>query len=189
MIVVFGGAFNPPTIAHYEIAKHVLGQLNVEQLLFMPVGDQYKKAGLIPAFHRVKMLEILGSQLPNTSVSKIEVEAERPLKTIETLEKLRAMHPNSEIAFMMGADNLHDLTKWHAYERLVKAFKIIIFNRNGLDVSDIIKNHFEFAPGHFIVMNDFSKLNISSSQYRTDITKNELLLADVEKYIKDHDLY
>ncbi len=26
MIVVFGGSFNPPTIAHYQIAKHILKQ-------------------------------------------------------------------------------------------------------------------------------------------------------------------
>ena len=41
MIVVFGGSFNPPTIAHHQIAKHILKQTECEQFFFLPVGDQY----------------------------------------------------------------------------------------------------------------------------------------------------
>ena len=189
MIVIFGGAFNPPTIAHYEVAKHILDLPNVCNLLFVPVGDHYKKAGLIPAFHRVKMLEIMISSLPNASVSKIEVEADRALKTVETLEKLQIEYLKEELAFVMGADNLYDLVKWYDYERLVKKFKMIILNRNEFDVHAFIKEKFEFAAANFLVIDDFRKTDISSSQYRADVTKSELLLSDVEKYIKTHGLY
>jgi len=189
MIVVFGGAFNPPTIAHYEVAKHVLGEPFVQSLLFVPVGDHYKKAGLIPAFHRVKMLEIMISGLPDASISKVEVEADQALKTVETLEKLQAEYPNETLAFVMGADNLYGLIKWYDYERLVKKFKMIILNRGEIDVHAFIKQNFTFATQNFIVVDDFSKMDISSSQYRADVTKTELLLSDVEKYIKKHSLY
>jgi len=189
MIAVFGGAFNPPTIAHYEVAKHVLGLPEVTCLLFVPVGDHYKKAGLVPAFHREQMLEIMISRLPNASVSKIETKAEHPLKTIETLEKIQNEYPRERIAFVMGADNLCGLTNWYKYEVLVKRFKMIIINRGELDVVNFIKMNFAFATDNFIVVHDFEKINISSSEYRADLTKDELLLADVEKYIINHGLY
>jgi len=189
MIVVFGGAFNPPTIAHYEVAKHVAGLPFVEQLLFVPVGDHYEKAELIPAFHRLEMLEILVSKLPKTSLSKIETESERVLKTIETLEQLEVEYPNSELAFIMGADNLYQLTNWYAYERFIHKFKILILNRDMHDVHAFIKEKFATMTEQFIVINDFPKINVSSSAYRADITRTEILLPEVEIYIKTHGLY
>ena len=188
MIVIFGGAFNPPTVAHYEMAKHLLGLPEVTDLLFVPVGDHYQKAGLIPAFHRVKMLEIMAKELPNTCISKIEVEAERALKTIETLENIQNKYPEDSLAFVMGADNLFGLTDWYDYELLVKRFKMIIFNRCELDVHQFIKENFEFAANNFIIIDDFKEMDISSTQYRDDLTKSELLLSGVEKYIKEHNL-
>ena len=189
MIAIFGGAFNPPTIAHYEVAKHVLGLPEVTNLLFVPVGDHYKKAGLIPGFHRVNMLKIMISRLPNASVSIVEIKANRALKTIETIERIQKDYPKESLAFVMGADNLSDLTNWHDYENLVKKYKMIIFNRGEFDVCHFIKKKFAFAAANFLVINDFVKLDISSSLYRADLTKGELLLSDVEKYIKEHDLY
>jgi len=189
MIVVFGGSFNPPTIAHYEVAKHVLRLPFVKRLLFVPVGDQYKKAGLIPAFHRVKMLEIIINNLPEATISKVEVEAERALKSLETLERLQFKYPDSDLAFVMGADNLYDLINWHGYERLVREFKMIILNRGEFDVHTFIKENFEFAANNFIIVDNFSKIDISSSAYRADATRTEILLSEVEKYIRENDLY
>jgi len=189
LIVIFGGAFNPPTIAHYEVARHILRLPEVTNLLFVPVGDHYKKAGLIPAIHRVNMLEIMTSKLPKTNVSTVEIEAERTPKTIETLEKIQSKYPKESIAFVMGADNLFGLTKWYKNELLVKRFKMIIVNRGELDVCHFIKENFKFAAEDFLVVDDFVKIDISSSQYRADLTKGELLLPAVEKYIKKHGLY
>jgi len=189
MNVIFGGAFNPPTIAHYEIAKHVLNLPFVTELTFIPVGDHYKKPDLISACHRFEMLEITAKFLPKASVSKIEMEAERELKTIETLERLQAAYPDEQFAFLMGADNLSDLTTWHNYEKLVKNFKILVLDRGELDVRSLVNAHFGFARDNFIIIDDFEKMAISSTAYRTDVSKNELLLPEVEAYIKKHRLY
>ena len=189
MLAIFGGAFNPPTIAHYKVAKHVLKLPEVTSLRFVPVGDHYQKAGLIPAFHRERMLEIMTSGLPNMSVSNIEIKAKHPLKTIETLEIIQNEYPKESIAFVMGADNLCGLTNWYKYEQLVKRFKLIIVNRGEFDVNHYIKMNFPFAIDSFVVACDFEKINISSSEYRGDLTKDEFLLVEVEKYIKKHGLY
>lgn len=189
MVVIFGGSFNPPTLAHYEVAKHVLGLSFVEHLLFVPVGDHYEKVGLISAFHRINMLEILVHQLPKAEISKIEVEAERTLKSVETLGRLQMAYPDSELAFLMGADNLYKLVQWYDYERLVQAFKIMILNRGELDVHVFIKENFKFAIDHFIIVDGFQGIDISASMYRADTTRTEILLPGVEQYIGQNSLY
>jgi len=189
MIVVFGGAFNPPTIAHYEVAKHMIKRSGVSKLLFVPVGDHYEKAGLVPAFHRVNMLKKVTQILPKTSVSTIEIDADCALKTMETLESIQNLYPEAEIAFVMGADNLYDLPNWYAYERLIETFKFMVLNRQNLEVKGFIEEHFPENKEKFILIDDFTALNISSTQYRSDTGAPNLVLPEVEAYIKQHSLY
>ena len=39
----FGGSFNPPTIAHYNLIKQALKEYNFDKVYFVPVNDYYKK--------------------------------------------------------------------------------------------------------------------------------------------------
>ena len=54
----FGGSFNPPTIAHKTLAIKAAEKLNLDKVFFVPVGDGYKKDGLIDEKHRFKMLQL-----------------------------------------------------------------------------------------------------------------------------------
>jgi len=189
MIVIFGGAFNPPTIAHQKIAQHILKRHEVTELLFVPVGDNYQKAQLIPAVHRVKMLSLMCDELANASVDATEINATRALKTVETLKILQDKYPGEPLAFVMGADNLHDLANWHGYEDLINQFTIIVFNRKQRDVEGFISNNFAGAASNFLIIQDFEELDISSTQYRSDVKQSELLLSTVRDYIKENNLY
>ena len=39
MIIIFGGAFNPPTRAHFEIAEKLIEKFNPDTFYFLPVGN------------------------------------------------------------------------------------------------------------------------------------------------------
>lgn len=189
MIVIFGGAFNPPTLAHYEVAKHILNRADVTELIFVPVGDHYQKSDLIPATHRVTMLEMMTKTLPNSSVSQLEVQADVALKTIETLNHFGKHHKNQPLAFVMGADNLTKLGAWFNHKTLIKTFKIMIINRGELNVRKFINTHFRDDISQFIIIDDFEKMAISSTQYRQDITQTEILSKEVANYICEKGLY
>ncbi len=189
MIVVFGGSFNPPTIAHYQIAKHILKQTDCEQFFFLPVGDQYPKKGLISSAHRVAMLNLVCEQLQHASVSTLEVEANHVLTSFETLSLMKKQYPTQEIAFVIGADNLEDLPNWVQYEQLIKHFKLIVFRRDDIEVDHIIANQFEKYKNQFIVLNSFGKMDVSSTQYRENLDRSDLVLESVDHYIKQHQLY
>ncbi|MBN2504088.1 MAG: nicotinate (nicotinamide) nucleotide adenylyltransferase, partial [Bacilli bacterium] len=69
MIVIFGGAFNPPTLAHLEIYHHVQKNLAPERFIFLPVSSLYTKRSLASNQHRFQMLKIMTSGIANIDVS------------------------------------------------------------------------------------------------------------------------
>ena len=189
MLVVFGGSFNPPTIAHYQIAKHVNQQLACEQFFFLPVGNQYPKKGLVDSVHRIRMLNLVCQQLEATAVCQLETNCERVLTTFDTLKLLQKQYLNQEIAFVIGADNLKQLKTWTEFEKLVKAFKLIVFKRNDLDVEAMIQTEFANLQHQFIILESFGQMNVSSSLYRESLANEHLVLPEVSVYVKTHKLY
>jgi len=189
LIAIFGGAFNPPTVAHYEVTKHLLSLPFIKKVFLMPVGDHYDKPGLAPAEHRLEMLRMMVKDLPKAKASDLEVIANRALKTVETLEILQILNEGKEFAFVMGADNLRELPNWSQHEKLIKNFKMIIFNRGEFDVQSLITDNFSKYQNNFIVIDDFAKLDISATQYRENPPTEDLLLPEVTDYIEKHGLY
>lgn len=189
MLVIFGGSFNPPTIAHYQIASHILKQLDCEQFFFLPVGDHYPKKGLISSKHRVKMLNLVCQHLNKATVSTLEVEADRVLTSFESLSLLQQRYPNKEIAFVIGADNLEDLPNWVQYEQLIEHFKLVVFRRDDIKVDEVIQQQFKHYEDRFIVLDSFDKMNVSSTEYRDNINRSDLVLPCVDEYVRQHQLY
>lgn len=189
MLVVFGGSFNPPTIAHYKIAKHVIETLSCDQFFFLPVGNQYPKKDLISAHFRVEMLNLVCDRLKKASVSLIEVKADRVLTSFETLSMLKQQYPHETIGFVIGADNLKDLPNWAQVDELIRFFKIIVFRRDDIQVDELIETLFHEKKEQFIVLDSFDELNVSSTQYRQDLNNHEIVLKEVDDYVHKHQLY
>ena len=189
MIVIFGGSFNPPTVDHYEIAKQVSSLSFVSKLIFVPVGDQYNKAGLIPSDYRLNMLHAVANKLSKVEVSDVEVSRDKPLKTLETLMIFKEVYNTEELGFVMGADNLEDLKNWYKYEQLLSQFKILVVNRNQSDVLKYIKKSFPTLTESFIFVDGFISKGVSSSQFRNNPAREDIIMPEVLDYIKSNSLY
>ncbi|MEG0501862.1 MAG: adenylyltransferase/cytidyltransferase family protein, partial [Cellulosilyticaceae bacterium] len=75
VIVVFGGAFNPPTNSHFSLSEQICSEYEeIEKVIFVPVSDKYPKEDLLPAEHRVEMLRKVCEKNNKFSVSTIEVD-------------------------------------------------------------------------------------------------------------------
>lgn len=73
VIVVFGGAFNPPTNSHFSLSEQICSEYEeIEKVIFVPVSDKYPKEDLLPAEHRVEMLRKVCEKNNKFSVSTIE---------------------------------------------------------------------------------------------------------------------
>lgn len=183
MKIVFGGSFNPPTKGHFNMVKKINDLYEPEEIILIPVGDDYKKPDLVSFHHRFEMVKILFSNIFNVSVSNIENENEFE-GTIETLNKLE----NDDLYLLIGADQLLDIKSWIRYEELLKIYPLIVVNRDGLlndeKLSKLLKG-LKYQID-LVELDDES----SSSLYRKNKDKYSFIIDDkVLKYIKENNLY
>lgn len=195
-LAFFGGSFNPPNNMHLEIIKTAINELNLDKAYFVPVGNYYNKINLIDEKLRYEMLELLCRKENNIEVLNIILNSQKKLTAIDTWKLISKKFKNSENYFIMGADNFYNITKWKKYKKLVKNFKIIIINREGYNINDIINND-------KVLKNNKENFNIihiksqnsdySSTKVRKMILEGEnisnYINSDVNNYITNNKLY
>ncbi len=195
-IAVFGGCFNPPLNSHFSLAEQILNEHEeVEKILFVPVSNKYNKKGLIEDKHRYNMLKLICDKNPRFAISRIEMDNERQLFTIETLLELQKEYSDFELVFITGSDNLKELEMWQKADELVEKFKLLILERaedkmeNIIDASDFLKNNVD----RFIKAKLKLRSNLSSTFVRESIKSGKsikyLTPAEIEEYIFKHKLY
>lgn len=185
MNIIYGGSFNPPTIAHYEIAKYILNEFPNSTLYFLPTNNSYAKNDLRDFNFRLKMLELVCDKLGSRAkVSNFEGKLDKYYGTYYTLSHFENPY------FVMGADNLVTISSWINYPKLIEDYKFIILPRNNIDIYSIFQSDDNLMKNrnNFIILNKFKELDLSSSTYRK--TKDgSLLLEEVDEFIKKNNLY
>lgn len=187
-IAIFGGSFNPPTIAHINLAKQILDKMkNIEKIIFVPVSTKYNKQGLAPDEDRLELLKTICQDHPNMEVSSLELNSPRQLYTMETLKIMQKQNPDKTIYFIVGTDNLKELETWHAANEILQQFKIIVLERDNDIMEKIISNSLFLKQYResFIKLN-FNKIKLSSSYIRQKVQMGEEIKELVpEKIYKD----
>ncbi len=193
MIVVYGGSFNPPTIAHLNIANEIVSAVKPKKFIFMPVGNVYNKKDLVSEGKRIEMLSILkkaiNEEQTEVLISDFEAKNEKFLGTIETLNFISKKY-NDDVSFVIGADNLLDIKNWIRVDELLTKYKIIVLGRNNVDIStEINKNKLlnKYAK-QFIYLDNVEEMDVSSSLFRKERDR-KTVIDEIYKYIEKNHLY
>lgn len=197
MIVVYGGSFNPVTLAHEKIIREVSKLNYIDKILITPVGDKYNKHGLIDSKYRVDMLNLAIKDIHKAEIDFTEILSNKVLSTYETLQILQNKYPNKKIYFILGADNLLEFSSWNNCEDILKTFGLFVINRDGFDINSIIKNDTILLKhkSNIIIENIKTPLNVSSTNIRDYFTNckniniNTHLNKKVFNYIHRNRLY
>ena len=186
MVILYGGAFNPPTIGHVEIIKYLLEKYHDYKIIILPANNDYKSQTNIDFHHRVKMLEIIKRKINNNRliISDYELGLDEYEGTYNTLEHFN--HPY----FVIGSDALSKIELWIMYPNVVIDNKFIVFPRDGYNIKEIFNSNIllqEYRE-NFIIIEDFHEIDVSSTEYRNHLNKR-IVLKEVEDYIKANNLY
>ena len=113
-IGVFGGAFDPPHLAHVALVEAAIAQLQLQQVHVLPTGEAWHKPRqLSEAAHRVAMTRLAFAHVPAVLVDEREIRRTGPSFTVDTLHELQAQYPQAQLYLLLGDDQRRSLPYWH----------------------------------------------------------------------------
>ncbi|AWB83023.1 nicotinic acid mononucleotide adenylyltransferase [Corynebacterium yudongzhengii] len=133
-----GGTFDPIHHGHLVAASEVADRFALEKVVFVPTGQPWQKAerSVTPAEHRYLMTVIATASNPRFHVSRVDIDREGPTYTVDTLEDLRAQHPDAELFFITGADALGSILSWRDWESMFDLATFVGVTRPGYELSE-----------------------------------------------------
>lgn len=194
-IGIFGGTFDPPHLGHLILNEQIKNNFDLDKIIFMPAGNPpHKKNKKITSDQqRLEMIKISTADNPFFEISNWELSRESYSYTAHTLKEFVPTLDADEVFFIIGADSLADIFKWHKPDYLLANGKFIVFNRPGYNLENIL-NKPEYKP-YLENISTYQSIHIeiSSSYIRDEIKKGNsiryLTSDNVRKYINKNNLY
>lgn len=193
---VFGGAFDPPHMAHVQLAQCALTQFNLDLLHVIPTGQAWHKARtLTPSPDRLAMTRLAFADIPRVWVDPREIEREGPTYTVETLASLGAEFPGAALFLFIGADQAEAFQTWHRWQDILKMATVVVADRPIDNPSPKSPSgaqwHNAVSPN--VQHLDMPSLAISATEIRSHLAQAmqtpSWLPASVQHYIDQHRLY
>ncbi|KAK9350165.1 hypothetical protein V1523DRAFT_420635 [Lipomyces doorenjongii] len=221
LVIVACGSFSPITFLHlrmFEMAIDTIRELNKYEVVggyYSPVSDNYRKAGLAPADHRVRMCELacertsswlmvdawesLQPSYQRTAVVLDHFNYEINVKRGGIKTKAGERRP-AKIMLLAGGDlieSMGDPNVWadEDLHHILGRYGCLIVERTGADVRSFLLSHdIMYEHRHnVIVIKQLIYNDISSTKVRLFIRRGMsvqyLLPNSVIRYIEEHGLY
>jgi nicotinate-nucleotide adenylyltransferase len=135
-IGILGGSFDPPHLGHLLLAQDAAEFLALDKVLFIPAAAApLKPAGpTAPAESRLAMIRaaVAAHGQPAWEVSDWEIRQGGTSYSYHTAQYLRTLHPDAELYWLIGADQLRQLDHWHRAAELCELVQFAIADRSQL---------------------------------------------------------
>jgi nicotinate-nucleotide adenylyltransferase len=192
---IYGGVFNPPHQGHLIAAQEAHAQLELDVVLWMPVGNAPHRAvesdpGPEARFEMVE-LAIAGDE--RFRVSRVELEREGPSYTADTLRELREREPEDELFLILGGDQALALPTWREPEQVLDLATLAVFERGSSTRNAIGITIGRMAGADRIRFLEMPRIDISSTMVRRRATAGKpiryLVPDKVANFIGAQSLY
>ena len=164
-IGILGGTFDLAHRGHLEISKQAKKRFGLKNIIWaITKKNPFKDESKSNLKYRMQFAKkIIGKN----DYIKIKFYEEKinSNKTIDLIKHL-TKKKQSEIYFIMGADNLINFHKWYKWRSIVKKCNILVFDRQGYKAKSLKSVTFNEANNKNLTFINFNKVNISSSQLR-----------------------
>jgi nicotinate-nucleotide adenylyltransferase len=192
---ILGGAFNPPHIGHLVCAQEALIQLELDTVVWVPVGEApHRELQDDPGPEaRLEMVELAIADDERFTTSRIEIDREGPSYTVDTLAELREQSAEDELFLILGGDQAAALATWHEPEKVLARATLAVFERMSWGRNAIVIKIGRMPGAERVRYLDMPLIQVSSSAIRRRVREGvpiRYLVPDkVVEYIATHELY
>jgi nicotinate-nucleotide adenylyltransferase len=192
---ILGGAFNPPHIGHLVCAQEALVHLELDSVVFVPVGEApHRELEDDPGPEaRLEMVELAIADDERFTSSRIELDREGPSYTSDTLRQLADESPKDELFLILGGDQAATLASWHEPEEVLERATVAVFERVSWGRNAIGIKIGRLRGAERVRYLDMPLIQVSSSAIRRRMREGvpiRYLVPDkVGEYISTHELY
>lgn len=141
-IGLFGGTFNPIHIGHLRVAVEVKASFALDKVYLIPAAlpPHKEPGGVSEAKDRMEMTRLAVSDLPDFSVSDVELNRSGPSYTIDTVLHFKNDLPdNARLYFILGLDAFLEIDTWKSYKKIFQLIPFIVMTRPDTARSDTTK--------------------------------------------------
>ena len=186
-IGIMGGTFNPIHTGHIRMALAAKEQAGLDRVLVVPSGNPPHKHHIAPAEDRWKMVCAACAQEEALTPSRIELDREGVIYTVDTLTLLREEYPKADFFYIIGADTLMELHTWRRSDEVLKMCTFIVAPRPW-DVTPAVlveqRRTLEDKGACFISL-DMEPMDVSSTDMRRALSETRAA-ADLPVPVREY---
>jgi nicotinate-nucleotide adenylyltransferase len=179
---IYGGTFDPIHHGHLILGRQACEELELDQLIFVPAAvSPFKSPAFASGEMRSAMLRAAIEAQEDFFVDDCELRRPPPSYSFDTVLQIRERDPNAELFWLIGADNVSGLNKWHRIDELKLLVQFVVLDRGSVE-----KNAHQFR----VVQ---SNIDISATEIRKRVASKRsiryLVPKAVEEIIRREKLY
>ena len=165
-IGILGGSFDPAHKGHIKISIEAKKKFKLNKVIWaVTKKNPFKSKTKLSLKERIKFAKKLNGKYNFIKVKFYE-DIINSNKTIKLINYLKKNYKNTELFFIMGADNLINFHKWDQWKKIAINCQILVFDRSGYKSKSMKSISFKKLKNKYLNFVKFKKVNISSSQLR-----------------------
>ncbi len=135
-IGLFGGSFDPPHVGHVALLQAALEFL--PEVWVVPAGNPVhrKLSERADAYTRLDWMQRTFADEAQVQVLDWEMDTRKPTPTIETLRRMRELHPELSPVLLLGEDAFAGISTWVDYPEHLGLCDVAVFSRCGQPQSE-----------------------------------------------------
>lgn len=185
-VILYGGAFNPPTLAHQAILRACVEYARTRnaEVWVMPSGDRADKtistSRELRMAYIATMLAAINTEGVKTDILTSELDRAVQVETYDTVVELEHRFPDKQIRWVFGADSTETMGGWDHGDWLLENLDIIAIERVGSAINPLAK--------HAITLATNAPPNLSSTLVRNRLAEGleieDLVGAEIAGLLK-----
>ncbi|MGN7380452.1 nicotinate-nucleotide adenylyltransferase [Paenibacillus sp. SAFN-117] len=183
LIGIMGGTFDPIHTGHLVAAETALEEAGLDEVWFMPANIPPHKPNtpLASPDQRLEMVSLAIDSHPSYRAVDVELTRGGTSYTYDTVTRLQQLYPDHRFHYIIGADMVMYLPKWHQIEKLSEMVTFLGVGRPGFDID------LEALPSHLrsrIKLMTMPAMEISSTDIRERIRNGRSIRYRVPESVR-----